>query len=63
MTDGRVTWLSPNDAPDAFPNDRFGGYHKVAVNALHPTAYLRTGHRPDRFGQLGVRVEPWRHGG
>jgi len=43
--------------------DRFGGYHKVSVNALHPTAYLRAGHSPDRLNQIGVRLKPWRKRG
>ncbi len=44
-------------------NDRLGGYHKVSVNALHPTAYLRVGHRSDRLDQVGLRVKPWRRTG
>ncbi len=43
--------------------DRFGGYHKVSVNALHPTAYLRAGHPDDRLRRVGVRLKPWRERG
>lgn len=41
-------------------HDPFGGYHKVAINALHPTAYFRRGHPADRLHQTGPRVKPWR---
>lgn len=43
---------------------RFRGYHKVAVNARHPTDYFRR-HRHDaaRAQALGLRIEKWRRGG
>lgn len=39
------------------------GYHKVSVNARHPTAYFRARpHAADRFRKLGVPVRPWTSG-
>lgn len=36
------------------------GYHKVAINSRHPTAYYQRRSFPaDRFARLGVKVEPW----
>ena len=40
------------------------GYHKVSVNGRHPTDYFQgLRHPSDRFGRLGVSIEPWRPGG
>jgi hypothetical protein len=40
------------------------GYHKVAVNARHPTAYFMKRPMPmTRFKQLGLEVKPWRREG
>lgn len=37
------------------------GYHKISVDARHPTAYFRrTEHSSHRIRHLGVRVRPWR---
>lgn len=39
---------------------RWTGYHKVAVNARHPTAYYRKPHHPTgRFERFNVHVRPW----
>lgn len=40
------------------------GYHKLAVNDRHPTAYFRArAHGAERFARLGVEIAPWqRHG-
>jgi hypothetical protein len=39
------------------------GYHKVSVNARHPTAYFqRRAHDAGRFAALGVPIAPWRNG-
>jgi hypothetical protein len=40
---------------------RYLGYHKVVVNARHPTAYYRKpAHPPDRLKRLGLKIEPWK---
>lgn len=39
------------------------GYHKVSVNARHPTAYFRNRqHTADRFRQLSISIRPWSTG-
>lgn len=41
----------------------YAGYHKVAVNARHPTAYFqRRKHPADRISRFGVQLKPWRAG-
>lgn len=43
---------------------RFSGYHKIVVNARHPTAYLMDVCRSaDRFERFGVQIKPWRRDG
>lgn len=43
---------------------RYDGYHKLAVNARHPTDYFQTRpHSADRFKQHGVPIRPWRETG
>lgn len=43
---------------------RHDGFHKVAVNDRHPTAYLmRINHTPERFERHGVAIQPWREEG
>lgn len=47
---------------DGFPP--YEGYHKMALNGLHPSAYFR--HRPhtdDRLRRFGLTLQPWRQGG
>jgi len=40
------------------------GYHKIAVNSRHPTAYFQNRPYPeDRFNRLGVKIEPWKKEG
>ena len=40
------------------------GYHKIAVNSRHPTAYYsQRYHAKDRFAKLGVNIKPWNKGG
>ena len=36
------------------------GYHKIAVNARHPTDYFRKGHSPDRFVHHKQEIRPFR---
>lgn len=43
---------------------RYDGYHKVAVNSRHPTAYFQHKlHDHSRFGKFGIPVQPWRRRG
>ena len=44
---------------------KLAGYHKIAVNARHATAYFqRVRHRADRFEHFGLRPQPFaRRGG
>lgn len=43
---------------------RWDGYHKIVLNGRHPTDYFqRRTHSPDRFRELGVKIEPWRKSG
>lgn len=43
---------------------RYAGYHKLAVNDRHPTAYFQNRpHDERRFRQLGVSIEDWKTGG
>lgn len=43
---------------------RWDGYHKVVLNARHPTVYFNTKPRdPSRFASLGVEIKPWRKSG
>lgn len=43
---------------------RWDGFHKMVLNARHPTAYFQAKpHPPDRFAQFGIAVEPWRSEG
>jgi hypothetical protein len=45
-------------------NDRFDGFHKLALNDRHPTAYFqRWAHPPDRIQHHGIRLKPWRTAG
>lgn len=40
---------------------RWEGYHKLVINARHPSAYFRTPrHSPARALELGIRPAPWR---
>ncbi len=40
------------------------GYHKIAVNSRHPTAYFQNRPMPhNRFLQQGVAISPWQKGG
>lgn len=40
---------------------RFAGFHKLAVNSRHPTAYFQAQpHSKARFESFGVPVESWR---
>lgn len=40
------------------------GYHKIAVNSRHPTAYFQQRNYPyHRFHQMGVPILPWKKGG
>lgn len=40
---------------------RWDGYHKMAVNNRHPTAYFqRRAHSPDRFAEHHLAIRPWR---
>ena len=42
---------------------RYSGYHKIAVNARHPTEYFQKWkHSSDRLERLGIRVGPWVQG-
>ena len=44
--------------------DRHDGYHKIAVNDRHPTAYLmRRTHDAERFERHGLTIRPWREEG
>lgn len=39
---------------------RWSGFHKIVVNARHPTAYYRNPqHSPDRFEKFGVSIKPF----
>ena len=40
----------------------YKGYHKVAVNARHPTAYFRRGHDSSRVRRFRLEMQPWRRG-
>jgi hypothetical protein len=43
---------------------RFAGFHKIAVNARHPTAYFRRpAHPPDRLRAVAAPIKPWRRNG
>lgn len=43
---------------------RWDGYHKLALNSRHPTAYFqRTQHPPDRFNSHHLQIRPWREEG
>ena len=45
-------------------SNKFGGYHKIVVNARHPTEYFqRRVHDDSRLRELNVSIEPWRRGG
>lgn len=40
---------------------RFAGFHKLAVNSRHPTAYFQNvRHSAERFESFGVELAPWR---
>lgn len=42
---------------------RWAGYHKIVVDARHPTAYFRRQTKPhDRIGAFHVEPQPWRNG-
>lgn len=39
---------------------RYSGYHKVSINARHPSAYFREPqHNGRRFDRFKIRVRPW----
>lgn len=43
---------------------RWDGFHKIAMNSRHPTAYFQR--RPktsERFDQFGIPIRPWRSSG
>ena len=43
---------------------RYDGYHKLAVNSRHATAYFQNKrHDEHRFKRFGIGVLPWRKGG
>jgi hypothetical protein len=43
---------------------RWDGFHKIALNDRHPTAYFqRKPHSLDRFAQFGIPIAPWRKQG
>jgi len=43
---------------------RYDGYHKLAVNSRHPTAYFQNiAHGPERFLPFRVPIMPWRKSG
>lgn len=43
---------------------RYDGYHKMALNSRHPTAYFQNyAHPAARFGRFGVHMEEWRKAG
>lgn len=43
---------------------RFAGYHKLAVNARHPTAYFQAqAHDASRAAVFGLKPEPWKRDG
>lgn len=43
--------------------DRYDGYHKVCLNALHPTDYfMRRQHNPKRFEKLAIPIEKQKRG-
>lgn len=43
---------------------RYDGYHKLVLNARHPTEYFqREQHAPDRFASFGIPIQPWRKEG
>lgn len=40
------------------------GYHKIAVNSRHPTAYFQQRPMPsDRINKLGIKPKPWKKDG
>lgn len=40
---------------------RFAGYHKITVNARHPSAYYRKPQHPaDRWEKFGIALKPYR---
>jgi len=40
---------------------RHDGYHKIAINDRHPTAYFQLRKHPgDRFHQFDIPIRPWR---
>lgn len=42
---------------------KWSGYHKVSVNARHPTAYFqRVRHDDKRVTRFGLKITPWRSG-
>lgn len=46
------------------PDDRWGGYHKLAVNDRHPTAYFQNvKHGPERAAVVGAKALPWKASG
>lgn len=43
---------------------RYDGFHKIALNARHPTEYFqRREHSPDRFRSFNLTMRPWRKSG
>jgi hypothetical protein len=49
---------------DRVRGGKLSGYHKVSVNARHPTAYFQNRPFPhDRRRNLGIKIEPWKKGG
>lgn len=45
-------------------NNRYDGYHKIAVNDRHPTAYFQQRrHDSKRFRSFGLKIKPWQKKG
>jgi hypothetical protein len=43
---------------------RWDGFHKIALNDRHPTAYFqKTAHTDHRFRQFGIQIKKWRKSG
>lgn len=45
-----------------FRGDRYG-YHRFSINRHHPDYFQRVKHPRDRADELGIKLEPWSHGG
>jgi hypothetical protein len=43
---------------------RWDGYHKLALNSRHPTAYFQNRPKgPERFAEFNIPIAPWRKSG